>query len=204
MDLKVHVNGKSKGKLAVSDEAFNQPYNEALIHQVVTAYLAGGRQGSKAQLSRSDVSGGGKKPWRQKGTGRARAGTTRGPIWRTGGVTFAAKPRDFSHKVNKKMYKGALRSIVSELVRQDRLVVVDDFALDGYSTKTLNTKLKELSVNKAVLIDAELSENLYYSARNLRDIDVLDVMNINPVSLIRFDHVVITKAAVEKVGELLA
>lgn len=203
MDLKVI--GKKASKVEVSEETFGKAYNEALVHQVVTAYRAGGRQGTKAQKSRSQVSGGGAKPWRQKGTGRARAGTTRSPIWRSGGVTFAAQPRDHSQKVNRKMYRGAMRAILSELVRQDRLVVVDSLDFEQPKTKLFINKMKELGLDRgALFVSHDVSENLYLSARNLPRVDVRDVAGIDPVSLIAFDKVVMTVEAVKKVEEVLA
>lgn len=203
MDLKII--GKKAAKLKVSDETFGNPFNEALVHQVVTAFRAGGRQGTKAQKTRSQVSGGGAKPWRQKGTGRARAGTTRSPIWRSGGVTFAAQPRDHSQKVNRKMYRGAMRSILSELVRQDRLVVVDALEFDQPKTKLFVSKMKELGLeNGGLFISHDVSENLYLSARNLPRVDVRDVAGIDPVALIAFDKVVMTVDAVKKVEEVLS
>jgi len=192
------------GTLSVSDAAFAREYNEALIHQVVTAFMAGGRQGTKAQKSRSDVSGGGKKPWRQKGTGRARAGTTRSPIWRSGGVTFAAQPRDHSQKVNRKMYRAALRSILSELARQDRLVVVESLDIDQPKTKLLAKQLSDLGLSNVLIISSEVDENLYLAARNLIHVDVRDVAAVDPVSLIAFDKVVATVEAVKKLDEVLA
>lgn len=203
MDLKVI--GKKASKVEVSEETFGKAYNEALVHQVVTAYRAGGRQGTKAQKSRSQVSGGGAKPWRQKGTGRARAGTTRSPIWRSGGVTFAAQPSDHSQKVNRKMYRGAMRAILSELVRQDRLVVVDSLDFEQPKTKLFINKMKELGLDRgALFVSHDVSENLYLSARNLPRVDVRDVAGIDPVSLIAFDKVVMTVEAVKKVEEVLA
>lgn len=200
MNLKT-VSGSA---VELSEVAFGREFNEALVHQVVTAYLAGGRQGSKAQKSRADVSGGGKKPFRQKGTGRARAGTIRSPIWRTGGVTFAAKPQDHSQKVNKKMYRGAMKSILSELVRQERLIVVDNFSVEAPKTKELVAKLKELELTDALIVTSEVDENLFLAARNLYKVDARDVAGIDPVSLIAFDKVVMTAEAVKQVEEMLA
>lgn len=205
MDLKViNTAGKSNDTLEVSAESFGREFNEALVHQVVTAYQAGGRQGSKAQKNRSAVSGGGAKPWRQKGTGRARAGTTRGPLWRTGGVTFAAQPRDHSQKVNRKMYRGAMRSILSELVRQDRLVAVNELKLEQPKTKELSSKLKALGAENVLIITNEVDKNLFLSARNLKSVDVIDAQAVNPVSLIAYDKVVMTVPAVKQVEEMLA
>ena len=193
----------SGGSVDVSETAFGREYNEPLVHQVVTAYMAGGRQGSKAQKTRSEVSGGGKKPWRQKGTGRARAGTTRGPIWRTGGVTFAAKPRNYEQKVNKKMYRAALQSIFSELVRQERLVVVEKLDIETPKTKAFNAKLKELELTNVFILDEDVQENLYLAARNLPHVGVADVSGMDPVSLIAFEKVLITVSALKQVEELL-
>jgi large subunit ribosomal protein L4 len=194
----------SKKTVAVSDANFGGDFNEALVHQAVVAYLAGERAGTRAQKNRSAVRGGGKKPWRQKGTGRARAGTIRSPLWRSGGVTFAAQPQDHSQKLNKKMYRAAMRSILSELVRQERLLVVDNFDMEAPKTKALADKLKALGVNKWLLVTTDLSEALYLSARNLPNIGICDVQAVDPVSLVRFDKVVMTVAAVEKLEEALA
>lgn len=190
--------------LEVSEANFGRDFNEALVHQVVVAFGAGARQGSKAQKTRSEVRGGGKKPWRQKGTGRARAGTIRSPIWVGGGRTFAAKPQDHSQKVNKKMYRGALRSILSELVRQDRLIVVEKFGVDGPKTKALVAKLNEYELNDVLIVTAEVEENLFLAARNLYKVDVRDVQGIDPVSLIAFEKVLITADAVKQLEEALA
>ena len=190
--------------LTVSETTFGREFNEALIHQVVVAYAAGARQGTRAQKTRAEVSGSGKKPWRQKGTGRARSGYIKSPIWRSGGTTFAAKPQDHSQKVNKKMYRGAIKSILSELVRQDRLVVVEKFELDAPKTKVLVQKLKDLAVEDALIITASLDENLFLAARNLYKVDVRDVQGIDPVSLIAFDKVIVTVDAVKQIEEILA
>ena len=190
--------------LTVSETTFGREFNEALIHQVVVAYAAGARQGSRAQKTRAEVSGSGKKPWRQKGTGRARSGDIKPPIWRSGGITFAAKPQDHSQKVNKKMYRGAIKSILSELVRQDRLVVVEKFEIDAPKTKVLAQKLKEMALTDALIITANLDENLFLAARNLYKVDVRDVQAIDPVSLIAFDKVVVTIDAVKQIEEMLA
>jgi large subunit ribosomal protein L4 len=198
------LEGGSAGKVQVSETAFGRAYNEDLVHQAVTAYLSGGRQGSRAQKNRSEVSGGGKKPWRQKGSGRARAGSTRSPIWRTGGVTFAARPQDHSQKLNRKMYRAALQSILSELARQDRLVVVEKIELDQPKTKLLQQKLHALNLDNVLIVSDEVSENLYLSARNLPNVDVRDVSAADPVSLVRFDKVLITVPAVKKFDEVLA
>ncbi len=195
---------KGADALTVSETTFGREFNEALVHQVVVAYAAGARQGTRAQKTRSEVSGGGAKPWRQKGTGRARAGTIRSPIWRTGGVTFAAKPQDHSQKVNKKMYRGAMKSILSELVRQERLIVVDNFSVEAPKTKELVAKLKELELTGALIVTSEVDENLFLAARNLYKVDARDVAGIDPVSLIAFDKVVMTAEAVKQVEEMLA
>ncbi|MDW6018725.1 50S ribosomal protein L4 [Vibrio plantisponsor] len=195
---------KGANALTVSETTFGREFNEALVHQVVVAYAAGARQGTRAQKTRSEVSGGGAKPWRQKGTGRARAGTIRSPLWRTGGVTFAAKPQDHSQKVNKKMYRGAMKSIFSELVRQERLIVVESFSVDAPKTKELTAKLKELELNDVLIVTGEVDENLFLAARNLYKVDVRDVTGIDPVSLIAFDKVLMTADAVKQVEEMLA
>jgi len=194
----------ANGSVEVSDLAFGKEFNEALVHQVVTAYLAGARQGTKAQKTRSEVSGGGAKPWRQKGTGRARAGTIRSPLWRTGGVTFAAKPREHAQKVNKKMYRAALRCIFSELVRQDRLVIVEDFAVESPKTKQFVAKLNELSLKNALLITEDVEQNLYLASRNVPHVDVRDAAGIDPVSLVGFEKVLVTVPALKKIEEVLA
>jgi len=193
----------SAGTVEVSDNAFGKEYNEDLVYQVVNAYLAKARQGTRAQKTRSEVSGGGAKPWRQKGTGRARAGTIRSPIWRTGGVTFAAKPQDHSQKVNRKMYRAAMRSILSELARQERLIVVEEFSLEAPKTKALVGKLAEYQVSDVLIVTEEVDNNLYLSARNLHKVDVRDVSGTDPVSLVAYDKVVITVAALKKFDEVL-
>ncbi|WP_116366772.1 50S ribosomal protein L4 [Parahaliea mediterranea] len=204
MELNVVKPGNAEaGKVSVSDVAFAREYNEDLVHQVVTAYLAGARQGTRAQKTRSEVSGGGKKPWRQKGTGRARAGTIRSPIWRSGGVTFAARPQDHSQKVNRKMYRAALRSIVSELARQDRLVVVESMEVEAPKTKLLAKQLGDYGVDSVLIVTTEVAENLYLAARNLHKVDVRDVDGVDPVSLIAYDKVMVTVDAVKKIEEML-
>ncbi|MEQ9463335.1 MAG: 50S ribosomal protein L4 [Haliea sp.] len=205
MELSVVKPGNATaGTVSVSDVAFAREYNEDLVHQVVTAYLAGARQGTRAQKTRSDVSGGGKKPWRQKGTGRARAGTIRSPIWRSGGVTFAARPQDHSQKVNRKMYRAAMRSIMSELARQGRLLVVESVELEAPKTKLLAQQLGEYGLDSVLIVTAELGENLYLAARNLHKVDVRDVDGVDPVSLIAYDKVMVTVDAVKKFEEMLA
>ena len=205
MELNIVKPGNAAaGTVSVSETTFAREYNEALVHQVVTAYLAGGRQGTKAQKTRSEVAGGGKKPWRQKGTGRARAGTIRSPIWRSGGTTFAAKPQDHSHKVNKKMYRAAMRSILSELARTDRLVVVESFDMEQPKTKLLLQQLKGFDLENVLIIGNAVDQNLYLAARNLHKVDVCDVDAADPVSLIAFDKVMVTVDAVKKFEEALA
>jgi large subunit ribosomal protein L4 len=191
------------GTVSVSDVAFAREFNEDLVHQVVTAYLAGARQGTRAQKTRSDVRGGGKKPWRQKGTGRARAGTIRSPIWRSGGVTFAARPQDHSQKVNRKMYRAALCSIMSELARQERLIVVENFEVDAPKTKLLVKELDGYGVDNVLIVSTEVGENLYLASRNLHKVDVRDVDAIDPVSLIAYDKVMVTVDALKKIEEML-
>jgi len=203
MEINLAVTGAEKSSaLEISDVLFAREFNEALVHQVVVAYMAGARAGTRAQKTRSDVRGGGAKPWRQKGTGRARAGTIRSPIWRTGGVTFAARPQDHSQKVNRKMYQGAMQCILSELVRQDRLVVVDSFEIDAPKTKGLVSKLAEYNLNEALIVTDSVDENLYLAARNLHKVDVRDIQACDPVSLIAFDKVIMTVDAVKKFEEL--
>jgi large subunit ribosomal protein L4 len=196
---------KSGGSsLEVSEAVFGRDYNEPLIHQLVVAYLAAGRSGTKAQKTRSEVSGGGAKPWKQKGTGRARAGTTRSPLWRTGGVTFAAKNRNYEQKLNKKMYRAAMRSIFSELLRQGRLVVAEDIAPAEPKTKILLEKLKSLGVEKGLLITDALDANLYLAARNLPHIDVCEAHALSPVALVNSEKVVITSEAAKKIEAVLS
>lgn len=195
------VNG---GSVSVNDVVFAADFNEALVHQVVTAYMAAGRAGTKAQKNRAAVSGGGRKPWKQKGTGRARAGTIRSPLWRSGGVTFAAQPRSFAQKVNRKMYRAAMRSIFAELVRQERLVVVDSFELAEPKTKLMIAKMADLGVTNALIVTADVVENLYLASRNLYRVDVVDVAALNPVDLVGHDKIVITAEALKQVDERLA
>jgi large subunit ribosomal protein L4 len=201
--LNLNIIGAQSG-VDVSDTAFGREFNEALVHQVVVSFMAGARQGTKAQKTRSEVNGGGRKPFRQKGTGRARAGTIRSPIWRGGGATFAAKPRDHSNKVNKKMYRGAMQAILSELVRQERLVVIEDFSIDAPKTKAFSAKLKELELNNVLVVVEEVDENLYLGSRNIRNVDVIDVQGVNPVNLIGFEKVLFTVGALKKAEELFA
>ena len=188
--MQLNVNGAQA--IEVSDATFGGDYNETLVHQAVVAYMAGGRQGSKQQKTRSDVSGGGKRPWRQKGTGRARAGTTRGPIWRGGGVTFAARPQNHDQKLNKKMYRAAIRSILAELVRSDRLVVVEDFVVEAPKTKELLGKLNDMGLTDVLIVSDAVDQNLYLAARNLPHVDVRDVQGSDPVSLIAVSYTHLT------------
>ncbi len=192
------------GSLEVSDDAFGAKFNEALIHQVVTAYMAGGRAGTKAQKTRAEVRGGGRKPFKQKGSGRARAGTTRGPIWVGGGRAFAARPRDYAQKVNRKMYQAAMRSVFSELVRQDRLVVVDAIEMAKPKTKDLVKYLQGFNLDQVLILVEEGQDNLRLSARNLPSVEVLDVRELNPVSLVRFGKVLATSGALKAVAERLS
>ena len=202
MELALH---QSDTSVQVADKVFGATFNEALIHQAVVAYMAGGRAGTKAQKTRSEVRGGGSKPWRQKGTGRARAGTIRSPIWRGGGKVFAAKPRDYTQKLNKKMYRAALRSIVSELLRQSRLLIVAEPAMDAPKTRDMVAYLKKLEVSGSVLIVvAEESPNLWLAARNLHKVEVCTVSELNPVSLIKYEQVVMGVDALKQFDERLA
>ncbi|MDA9049983.1 50S ribosomal protein L4 [Pseudomonadales bacterium] len=196
--------GLSERAVDVSEATFGRQFNEALVHQVVVAYMAGARQGTRAQKTRAEVRGGGKKPYRQKGTGRARAGTIRSPIWRGGGVTFANKTQDFSQKVNRKMYRGAMQSILSELIRQDRLIVTEDFTVDSPKTKQVQARLNELSLDNVLIVVEDVDDNLFLGTRNLRNVDVIDVQGVNPVNLIGFDKVLFTVGALKKAEELLA
>lgn len=199
MELK--VNGANA--VQVSDVTFGTEFNETLVHQAVVAFMAGSRQGTRAQKTRSEVSGGGRKPWRQKGSGRARAGTIRSPLWRGGGKSFAAKPQNHAQKLNKKMYRAALRSILSELVRQERLVVVEQLAVESPKTKLMVARLNELNAQGALIVADEVDQNIYLAARNIPYVDVRDVQGVDPVSLIAHDKVVMTVAAVKKFEEML-
>jgi large subunit ribosomal protein L4 len=198
MNLKLISGG---AELAVSDATFGQDYNETLVHQVVVAYRNAGRAGTKRQKSRAEVRGGGKKPWAQKGTGQARAGSSRSPIWRGGGVTFAARPRDFAQKVNRKMYRGAIVSMLSELVRQNRLVVTDEIALEAPKTKLLASKLAGWSLSKVLIVVEALDEKLFLAARNLPHVDLIEVSQINPLSLVEHERVLMTVGAVKLLEE---
>ena len=201
MDLQIQ---NSKDKITVSDAVFGADFKESLVHQLVTAYMAAARSGTKAQKNRAAVSGGGAKPWRQKGTGRARAGTIRSPLWRSGGVTFAAQPRDYSQKINRKMYRAGIRSILSELARSERLIVVEDITVDAPKTKQLVAKLADLGVNKTLIVTETGDESLYLSARNIPNVEVTDVAGLNPVNLVRYEHVVVTVGAVRAIEEWLS
>ena len=195
---------QDKGSVDVAEAAFGAEYNEALVHQVVTAYLAGARAGTKRQKNRSDVRGGGTKPWRQKGTGRARAGTIRSPIWVGGGRAFAARPRNYDQKVNKKMYRAALRSVFGELVRQDRLVIVKELGIEAPKTKLLATKLKELDLDNVLILNEAFDEKVFLAARNLPNVGICDVASMDPVVLIRFEKVLVTLPALKLIEERLS
>jgi len=203
MEIALAVPGKaSKKGVEVSATTFGRDFNEALVHQVITAYMAGARAGTRAQKTRAEVRGGGAKPWRQKGTGRARAGTIRSPLWRGGGKVFAAVPQDHSQKVNKKMYRGAMQAILSELVRQDRLVIVEAIEISRPKTRDLLSKLQEFGLEKALIVTGEWDSNLYLSARNIPGVDVRQAPNVDPISLIKFEKVVMTVDAVRKFEEV--
>ncbi len=200
MELNLTVPGKkTTKKLEVSDAIFAREFNEPLVHHVVTAYLAGGRAGNAAQKTRSEVRGGGKKPWRQKGTGRARAGTSRGPIWRSGGVTFASKKRDYLQHVNKKVYRAALRAIFSELVREERLIILEKFDIEQAKTKLLVEQLNLLKVSSALIVVDNVEEKLFLSAKNVPNVDIRDVASIDPVSLINYDNIIVTVPAIKQI-----
>ena len=201
MEIAIH---NSKKKVSVSDDAFAASFNETLVHQLVVSYMAAGRAGTKAQKNRSAVRGGGAKPWRQKGTGRARAGTIRSPLWRSGGVTFAATPRDYSKKLNKKMYRAGLRSLVSELVRQQRLIVIDKLGVTEPKTKQMQARLNEIGVDDALVLTDGLDSAVYLASRNIPNITVMDIAIVDPVSLIKQEKVVIDEAALKKLEERLA
>lgn len=201
--MNLNLAGGATGTVEVSEATFGKEYNEALVHQVVTAYLAAARQGTRAQKTRSEVSGGGAKPFRQKGTGRARAGTIRSPIWRSGGTTFAAKPQNFEQKVNKKMYRAAMRSILSELARQERLVAVEEFTVDAPKTKILVNKLNDMNLNKVLIVTSEVDTNLFLAARNIPNVEVVDVAAASPVSLVAYEKVLVTVPALRQFEEKL-
>jgi large subunit ribosomal protein L4 len=198
------LNGQGSNGVEVLETVFGQTYNENLVHQLVVRYLAGARAGTKAQKTRSDVSGGGAKPWRQKGTGRARAGSTRSPIWRTGGVAFAARPRDFEQKLNKKMFRVGIRSILSELLRQDRLVVNDNIVPKTPKTKEMAQLLKAIDSRKILIIVDKIETNLYLASRNIINVNIIESANLNPVLLVGADKVIATSAAIKKLEECLA
>ena len=202
--MELSLRSDNGDSLQVSDDVFGAEYKPGLIHQVVTAYMAGGRAGTKAQKNRSAVNGGGAKPFRQKGTGRARAGTSRSPIWRSGGVTFAAQPRDYAQKVNRKMYRGAVRSILSELARDERLLVLPALAIDAPKTKELVKMLGELGVSDVLIVTESFEEPLFLAARNLANVDVMSAQEVDPVSMIAFDNLIATEGAIRKLEERLA
>lgn len=205
MELNViNAENQAGGAIEVADATFAADFNEALVHQVVTAYLARARAGTAAQKNRSAVSGGGVKPFRQKGTGRARAGTIRSPLWRGGGVTFAAQPRDYGQKLNRKMYRAALRSILAELVRQERLIAIDAFELPDHKTRNLAQRLKTLGLDDVLIVTEEVTDNLYLAARNLHRVDVRDVNGVDPVSLVGYEKVLVTQGALKRIEEMLA
>lgn len=198
------ITTENKKSIEVSDSTFSAPFNEALVHQVVNAVLSGGRSGTKAQKNRSQVSGGGAKPWRQKGTGRARAGTIRSPIWVGGGRAFAARPRDFSQKVNKKMYRAAMRSILSELLRENRLVVLDKFDIKQPKTKEFKKLTEKLKADSALIVNDKFDENLFLSSRNIKNMKYTDVSSINPVSLMKYEKVIINVESLKIIEERFA
>lgn len=204
MSLQVPALGASAQSLEVDEAVFGQPYNETLVHQLVVKYMANARAGTKAQKTRSDVSGGGIKPWRQKSTGRARAGTTRSPIWRTGGIVFAARPRSYDQKLNKKMFRSAIRSILSELLRQERLVISSDMSLDSPKTKALVEKLKSVDAKRVLLVVETVDVNLALASRNIPYVEIVAAANLNPVLLVSADKVIATPAALQQVQESLA
>jgi len=201
MDIAIH---QSKKKVSVSEDAFGAEFNEALVHQLVVSYMSGARAGTKAQKNRAAASGGGAKPWRQKGTGRARAGTIRSPIWRSGGVTFAASPRDYSKKLNKKMYRVGMRSLVSELIRQQRLILISELGVSEPKTKLMHQKLGDLGVSNALILTDGLDSAVYLAARNIPNVQVMDVAIVDPLSLVSQEHVVIDQAALKKLEERLS
>jgi large subunit ribosomal protein L4 len=200
--MKIELLSSTKNQdINISDNAFSKDFNESLVHQAVVSFMAGSRQGTSKQKTRSEVRGGGKKPYRQKGTGRARAGTIRSPLWRGGGVTFAATPRDYSKKINKKMYRAAIRSIFSELLRQGRLVAIEQPVLEKPKTKEISNFLKEFSLSKVLIITDELDVNLYLSSRNIPNVDIITVREINPVNLLKAQKVAVTAEAFKKIEE---
>ena len=204
MRVDVASDAADAGSVDLADRTFAADYNEPLVHQVVTAYMAGGRRGTKARKSRAEVRGGGAKPWRQKGLGRARAGSIRSPIWRGGGATFAARPRSFEQKVNRKMYRGAMRSILSELIRRERLLVVEDFVLEKPKTRDMAARLSALGLTDVLIVTAQQDDTLTLAARNLRNVAVQQSAEVSPVSLLTFDKVVMTVAAAKRIEERFA
>ncbi|PIQ43794.1 MAG: 50S ribosomal protein L4 [Gammaproteobacteria bacterium CG11_big_fil_rev_8_21_14_0_20_46_22] len=204
MQLNVLEKGTAKTTVDVAELVFDREYNEGLIHQVIVAQMAGERQGSKAQKTRAEVSGGGIKPWRQKGTGRARAGSIRSPIWVGGGKSFAAKPRSFKQKVNRKMHRAAMCAMLSEMVRQERLLIVEDIRLTDHKTKGLMAKLNELNVNDVLMVVEHADENLLLASRNLHNVAVIDAQAVDPLALISFEKTVITVAALKQLEERLS
>ncbi|MBT5229832.1 MAG: 50S ribosomal protein L4 [Methylococcales bacterium] len=205
MDLNLvsAANGEVAGTIGVDDSIFSIEYNETLVHQLVTAYQAGGRAGTKAQKTRSEVSGGGAKPWRQKGTGRARAGTSSSPIWRTGGVTFAAKPRDYAQKINKKMYRKGIKCILSQLVREERLFAVEELGVSAPKTKDFSAKLQAMNVTSALFVVDKDDENISLASRNIPNVHVINVNQIDPVSLVGSKKILMTEASIRKMEEAL-
>ena len=203
MSMKLQLHGAAGKDLQVSELAFGRDYNEGLVHQVVTAYMAAGRAGTKAQKNRSDARGGGSKPWRQKGTGRARAGTIRSPIWVGGGRAFAARPRSYEQKVNRKMYRAAMRSLLSELIRQQRLLIVESLEVAEPRTRLMVAKLKELGVSSALLVTEAYDEKTFLAARNLPHVEALEATAVDPASLLRYEHVVMSVAALRRIEEKL-
>jgi len=206
MELRlISDNGQSTASISASDTLFGREYNEALVHQVITAYLANARSSNRAQKGRSDVNKSTRKPWRQKGTGRARAGMASSPLWRGGGRIFPNSPEEnFSHKVNRKMYRAGISAILSQLVRESRLSVVEDFIVDSPKTKLLSQKLKDMGLGTVMIITDNVDENLYLSSRNLSHVMVVEVGHADPVSLLRFENVLMTHGAVTKIEEMLA
>lgn len=203
MKLALATSAGGNNSIEVSEVAFGREFNEGLVHQVVVAIMAGARAGTKKQKTRAEVRGGGAKPWRQKGTGRARAGTIRSPLWRSGGVIFAATPRDHSQKVNKKMYRGAMAAILSELVRQQRLIVVDEFSVQQPKTKQLVEKLKSMALDKVLIVVNEIDDNLFLASRNMPHVSVREAGSVNPVQLLKYENVVMTVDAIRQLEEVL-
>ncbi len=204
MSIKIPALSVNDSSVETVEAVFGQSYNETLIHQLVVKHLAGGRAGTKAQKTRSDVSGGGAKPWRQKGTGRARSGSTRSPIWRTGGVAFAARPRNFDQKLNKKMFRVGIRSILSELLRQNRLVVGDSILPNTNKTKDLYEKLKNIDSNRILILVDTVDANLALASRNIPNIEVIEAANLNPALLISAGKIIATTGAIKQLQERLA